>query len=392
MPGEISEVREIAYINNSATSYPKPEIATKALFDAMAQLPEMSGRGEGSTTKDLIKSARVKLARFLGCPDPNRLIFTNNSTSALNIAIHGLFNTAGYEKKLHAVTTTNDHNSVLRPLRHLEKDGRAEVTIVSSDENGVLDPEKIISALRPETSLLAVNHLSNVVGTIAPLEALGAECRKRDIAFLVDASQSAGILDINAEQLSIDFLAITGHKYLYGPTGIGALYISDRQDIQPIIQGGTGVKSDYEFQPEELPIRFEAGTGNYVGIVALDAAREFVESIGLEEIRQRITHLRRRCEEGLTEIKGIRLYGPPPEAEKGSVISLTMEGYSVADLDEILRAHYKIITRSGLHCAPLCHKTIGSAPAGTLRASFSYLTPESSVDYLLEALREIASS
>lgn len=388
---EMSRHKEIAYLNNSATSFPKPDVATKALFRAMAELPEMSGRGEGSSTKDLIKSARVKLARFLGCPQPDRLIFTNNSTSALNIAIHGLFNTAGYSKKLHAVTTTNDHNSVLRPLRTLEREGRAEITIVASDSKGVLDPEKIISALRPDTALLAVNHLSNVIGTIAPVEFLGAECRKRNIPFLVDASQSAGLLEIDAEKQNIDFLAITGHKYLYGPTGVGILYISDRVEINPTIQGGTGVRSAYPYQPEELPISFEAGTGNYVGIVSLDAARDFIESIGLENIRKRVNSLRHRCEAGLSEIKGIHLYGPGLDVDKGSVISFTMEDHGVADLDEILRSHYKIITRSGLHCAPLCHQTLGTAPEGTLRVSLSYLTPDHYVDRFLEAMKEIAA-
>ena len=382
----------IYYLNNSATSYPKPAAVAQAAFDAMTEQPGMTGRGEESGTKDKVLAARISLARFFGCPNPERLIFTSNSTSALNQAIHGFVDHLSATDPIHVVTTSNDHNSVLRPLRTLESRKKVELTIVQSDERGVLDPAAIIDALRPDTRILAVNHLSNVVGTAAPLRELGEACREGNITFLVDASQSAGLLEIDVEEMGIDLLAITGHKYMLGPTGIGALYIAEGVELAPRKQGGTGVKSEYKYQPEELPIRFEAGTVNYIGIIALDAARAFIEKTGLETIYNSIRAMCIDCEEKLRSIDGVTVYGPSPEEKQGAVISFRIAGHGVAEVDAILRSDFGIICRSGLHCAPLCHQRLGTSPDGTIRVSFSSLTCNEASDKLVAAIQEIVQS
>jgi cysteine desulfurase family protein len=380
--------RPYLYLNNSATSYPKPPDVISAVTAALGRPPAMTGRGEEAGSEDLVWRTREGLADFFGLRDPAGLIFCANATDGLNLAIHGLLG----ERGGHAVTTTNDHNSVLRPLRTLEKAGKVELTVVRSDTAGRLSAEAVATALRPDTRLVAVNHLSNVVGTIAPLEEIAAVCRERGVILLVDAAQSGGILDIDVERSGVDLLAFTGHKYMLGPTGIGGLCIREGIELAPRKQGGTGVNSEYPFQPESLPIRYEAGTVNYVGIVGLGAAVDYIRAIGLPKIRSRIFILRRRSEESLRSIRGVTVWGPPAEADKGPVVSFTIQGHGVEETREILLSRYRIITRSGLHCAPLCHQVIGSGLKGTVRASFSYLTPEEGPEALAEAVREIASS
>jgi cysteine desulfurase family protein len=383
----------IVYLNNSATSYPKPSEVCQAVYEAMVGLPQMSGRGEAAGAIDRISEARVKMARFFGCPNPERLIFTDNSTDALNLAIHGFIEALPQSRELpHVISTTNDHNSILRPLRTLETERRIILTLVPSDPEGRFDVDRMREAITKETRMMAVNHLSNVVGTIAPLEILGAICRDKGITFLVDASQSAGLLPIDVTGMNIDLLATTGHKFMLGPTGIGTLYIGEGITLAPRKQGGTGVKSAYPLQPEELPIRFEAGTANYIGIVGLDAARSFIERHGQESMLDRVVEQRGNCEDQLFDIDGVKIYGPGMVEDKGAVISFRIEGFGVAEVDTILRTRYGIITRSGLHCAPLCHERLGTAPEGTVRASFSYLTDSEAASLLVEAVREIAAT
>jgi len=364
---------EITYLNNSATSYPKPPEVAEAVARALAGPPEMTERGEGRGIKDTVRIARDKIARFFGIPDPSRLIFCSNATDGLNLAIHGLLGRRGG----HAVTTTNDHNSVLRPLKTLEADRLVELTIVPSDATGVLSAEKIIEALRPDTRLLVVNHVSNVVGTFAPVESLARACRERGVKLLVDASQSAGLVEIDVASLGVDLLAFTGHKYMFGPTGIGGLYIAEGVELEPRKQGGTGVNSAYPLQPEEMPIRYEAGTVNYAGIVGLFAAVSYLEKLGLESARARAFALRRECEEGLREMPGVTVFGPGLDAEKGAVVSFNVQGHGCEEVGQMLRQHFGIITR---------------APEGTVRASFSALSDEQAPGKLLTAVAEIASA
>lgn len=380
---------KVIYVNNSATSYPKPPEVAWAVMQALELPPEMSGRGEGAGSEDKVTAARGRIARFFGCSDPDRIIFCSNASDALNLAIHGFVN-ALESRPIHVVTTTNDHNSVLRPLRTLEANGRIGLTIVPSDSVGNLSAKEIEAAMRRDTELLAVNHLSNVVGTIAPVEELARICRKRGVTLLVDAAQSASVLPIDVEQSGIDLLAFTGHKYMLGPTGIGGLYIGENVKLVPRKQGGTGVKSEYPFQPEELPVRYEAGTVNYIGIVGLDAALGYIQEVGLKAVRSRMTELRAECEEGLRRLPSVKVYGPDTSAEKGAIVSFTVDGHGVEEVGEILRQHYRIITRSGLHCAPLCHERLGAGAEGAVRASFSVLSDPESPEALVRAVAEIA--
>ncbi len=384
----MSEARKIIYINNSATSYPKPPRVAEAVNRALSGPPEMSGRGEETGVKDRVRQSRDRIARFFGCSDPSRLIFCSNATDGLNLAIHGLLGESGG----HAVTTTNDHNSVLRPLRTLEKKGIVELTVVPSNGDGVLNSDDIAGAIRDNTKLLAVNSLSNVVGTISPIAELAAVCRERGVILLVDAAQSAGLLDIDVDAAGIDLLAFTGHKYLFGPTGIGGLILGEGIELDPRKQGGTGVNSEFPLQPRELPTRYEAGTVNYVGIVGLDAGIAFIEENGLPRIRERVRKLRSECENGLRALDGITVYGPGPDVEKGAVVSFTLKDHGAEEVGEILRYHYAIITRAGLHCAPLCHEKIGTGLEGTVRASFSFLSDDDAPQRLINAVKEIAAS
>lgn len=378
------------YLNNSATSFPKPEVVAKALYDSMITLPGMSGRGEETASaRDVVQHARVQLARFLGCPRPERLIFCSNSSDGLNLAIHGFVRQHFAARALNVITTTNDHNSVLRPLRTLEREGLINLKILPMKRNGEFDHELLLESISEDTDLFVINHLSNVVGTIAPLAKLGEHCRGLGVTTLVDASQSAGLLPINVAEMKLDMLAITGHKYMFGPTGIGALYIDESVTLKPLKQGGTGVKSEEPFQPEELPVLFEAGTVNYHGIAALDAAREYIQRQGMQAVLEKPRRLAGLCRELLADTEGVAVYGPEDSSQCGSVVSFRLEGHGVAEADMILRGRHGLILRPGLHCAPLCHKRLGTFPEGTLRASFSYLNEESHVRILADAVREL---
>lgn len=379
--------KDFVYLNNSATSYPKPKEVVTAISEALQSPPAMKGRGEEVGRADMVWQARRQTAAFFGCRDPRRLIFCSNATDALNLAIHGLLG----EKGGHAITTTNDHNSVLRPLHTLEQSGLLDLTIVPSGRDGVIIADEITAAIKPETKLLVINHLSNVVGAIAPVEELANACRDRGVPLLVDASQSAGVLNIDVVKTGIDLMAFTGHKYLMGPTGVGGLYIREGIELIPRKQGGTGVRSEYPYQPEEMPIRFEAGTVNYIGIVGLGAAVVYIKERGLQAIRSRMFELREECEEGLRAVSSVNVWGPPAGVEKGPAVSFTINGRGAEEVREILLSRFKIVTRSGLHCAPLCHRTIGTAPEGTVRASFSCLTDSAAPAALIAAVREIVS-
>lgn len=384
-------MEKIYYLNNSATSFPKPGCVAAAMQEALSQPPMMRGRGEESGAADRVAKVREQVATFFGCPDASRLIFGSNATDGLNLAIHGLIERRDMAH-CHVVTTTNDHNSALRPLRTLEARGLIELTIVASDKHGTLDANRIVDAFQPKTRLLVINHLSNVTGVIAPIAELCDICRARGITTLVDAAQSAGVLDINVATLKADLLAFTGHKYLMGPTGIGGLYIGEGVELIPRKQGGTGVRSEYPFQPDDLPIRYESGTINYVGIIGLEASIGYLADQGLENVRSKITELRRDCEKQLLSLPGIKVYGPGLDAEKGPTISFAVAGRPVEEVGDLLRNDYGVITRTGLHCAPLCHKTIGTGAEGTIRVSFSSLTNGDCVDALINGLKKIIAA
>jgi cysteine desulfurase/selenocysteine lyase len=375
------------YLDNAATTYPKPEVVYQAIERFMRDIGGSAGRSghwRAVETGRMVYEARQSVAELFGVPDPLRVIFTKNATEALNIAIQGLLKPGD-----HVVTSSMEHNSVMRPLEAAAASG-VTYSVVECARDGKLDPADLAAAIRPGTSLVALNHASNVTGTILPVEEAAAITKKAGVLLLVDAAQTAGRLPIDSAGTGIDLLAFTGHKELFGPQGTGGLYIRDGLDVAPLCYGGTGSKSSRLQQPEELPDRYESGTLNAAGIIGLGAGVKFVSSAGIDAIREHEVRLLERLAEGIAGLSGITIHGPADQRDRIGVVSLTLETLSPPEAAERLDTQYGIATRAGLHCAPLAHRTIGTLDSGTLRLSFSYMNTEDEVDYLLECLGELA--
>jgi cysteine desulfurase family protein len=296
----------------------------------------------------------------------------------------------GADLKGHVVTTALEHNSVLRPLQRLRHERGLELSVVDSDANGRVLPGDIERALRPDTSAIVVNHCSNVTGTVLALEAIGQVARRHGVLFVVDAAQSAGVEPIDVNKQQIDMLAFAGHKSLCGVPGIGGLYLRQALSLRPLTVGGTGVRSDLLEQPREMPLYYEAGTANMLGIVALDAGVRFVLEEGVETIRRAKRRHIERLVEGLAKTPGVVLHAPDVARSYGTVLSFNIEGLSPEDAGYMLENSFGIALRTGLHCAPLIHQALGSFPAGSLRVSPSYFTTSDEIDCLVEAVQAMA--
>ncbi|MEE8111184.1 MAG: aminotransferase class V-fold PLP-dependent enzyme [Acidobacteriota bacterium] len=375
------------YLDNAATSHPKPECVYRTMDRFLREMSANPGRSSHRRATEVVRvidRARMNLTDLFGGDSPERMIFTLNATDALNLAIKGCLAEGD-----HVVTTTLEHNSVLRPLHGLERSGKIRVTRVESSPEGYVDPRKVLRELRPDTRMVAMVHASNVLGTVQDLEAIGPEVRGNGSLFLVDAAQSAGIQPIDVKLACIDLLAFTGHKALMGPMGVGGLYVSRRVDPLPWREGGTGGESAPPEQPEEMPTRLEAGTPNSAGIAALAAAVEFLRKEGIDGIREREVGLRNRLVERLAGNRRIRVHAAGSQPVLGTV-SLTIGGYEPAEVGAILDQAFGIAVRTGLHCAPGVHRLLGTFPSGTVRLSPGYFTPESEIDTACGALEEIA--
>ncbi len=372
------------YLDNAATTFPKPESVYRAMDEFMRQRAGNPGRGAhrlSLAANEVVDETRQLVARLFHAPNPNRVVFTANTTDAINLALHGLLQPGD-----HVVTTSMEHNAVVRPLHTLMQQG-VRVTRVPCAPDGSVEPAQVLAAMRPDTRLVAMIHASNVTGIILPVESVGAAVRERGALFLVDAAQSAGVLPLDVQAMHIDLLAFPGHKGLFGPPGTGGLVVGERATLRPIRQGGTGTRSEEEEQPAMLPEGFETGTLNSAGIAGLGAGVRFVLEQGTERIRAHETALVEKLLAGLRDIPGLTLYGPTDVYRQVGVVSIRLAHWEPMDLGVALDQEFDISVRTGLHCAPLAHRTIGTLPTGTVRLAPGYFSTLDDVERVTDALR-----
>lgn len=374
------------YLDNAATSHPKPDSVYRAADRALREIGASPGRGGYRSAMEatrLLFEARETLAELFGIRDSSRLVFTGSATEALNLAIGGLLRPGD-----HVVTSSMEHNSVVRPL-HLAELRGVEVCRVPCDRRGLLNPRDVAAALRSDTRLIAVTHCSNVTGTIQPVEEIASLAARAGVPLLVDAAQSAGLLPIDVSDSGIAILAGPGHKGLMGPPGTGFLYLAEGIDPAPLMVGGTGGFSTTPDQPAEMPARYESGTVNLPGIAGLRAGAEFVLATGTDAIRRREGKLVGLLLDGMASIPGITLHGPLPGSERGGIVSFTVEGMDPALIGFTLDREHDIFVRTGLHCAPDAHRTIGTFPEGTVRVSPGFFNTEDEIEAFLRAMERI---
>ncbi len=392
-PAEPSRAR--IYLDNSATSHPKPPEVYQAMMRFATEIDASPGRGGYAEAREagrIQHECRERINRLINGESPEHVIFTLNGSDSLNLAIKGLINPGTRD---HAVTTWMAHNSVLRPLNALAERGDTEQTRIPCDpKTGMVDPDEIARAITPHTRLVAIVHGSNVTGTLLPIAEIGAICRERDVVFLVDAAQTAGHVPIDVRAMNIDVLACPGHKGLMGPLGTGCLYIrpgiEDR--IRTTREGGTGSLSESDIHPSNMPDKFEAGSHNAIGIAGLHAGVGWILERGVEHLWEHeeeiMNHMLQRLDED--DMPGLRLIGPPDFQNRCGVFSIVIDGIEPNELSAILEDEYHLLTRAGFHCAPLAHRTLGTDRlGGTTRISFGAFNTEAEVDALCDALQEI---
>jgi cysteine desulfurase family protein len=379
----------LIYLDNSATAFPKPEdvyLFMDSFYRKHGVNPGRSGFDAAIETEEIVMNTRKMLTELFNGNDPNHLTFSYNASDSLNMILQGLT-----EKGDHVVTTFLEHNSVLRPLHHLEVDGIIEVTHVMFDEQGYIHPDDIKNAIQENTKLVVVNHSSNVIGTIQPLAEIGKICRERGIYFVVDASQSAGAVRIDMQAMNIDVLCFTGHKCLMGPTGIGGSYVMDHVPVRYTRFGGTGVRSAVKTHLDEFPYRLECGTLNILGVAGLHAGVKWVKEQGIENLHRKEMALWKKLKEGLQNIDGVITYCANGSENQNPVMCFNVNGFEAADVGTMLDVDYNIATRTGLHCAPKVHEGLGTVDIhGTVRMSIGPFNTEAEIDTAIEAVKEIA--
>ncbi len=380
------------YLDHAATSWPKPSAVGAAMTDFLERAggnPGRSGHRLSIAAGRVVYNVRETLAEFFGIADPLRVLFSLNATHGLNTAIQGLL-----QPGQRVVTGGMEHNAVMRPLREMEKRG-VKVDVVPADTDGTLSPAAFAAALEGGARLVVLNHASNVSGTIAPVSEIAALAHAAGALLLLDAAQTAGVLPIDVTRMGIDLLAFTGHKGLQGPPGTGGLIFADSFDsaqLDPLVRGGTGSRSEYETQPDDLPDRYESGTPNGVGIAGLGAGLNWLQERGLDALRAHELELAARLREGLGNIKGLCLYGPGDPGLSTAVISFTLAGRRVSEIGYRLDEEYGILCRVGLHCAPAAHRSLGTFPQGTVRLAPGPLTTLAEIDTVIRAVARIAAA
>jgi len=378
------------YFDNAATSWPKPPVVARAMLrflDEVGANPGRSGHRLAVEAGRVVYSAREAVAELFNAPDPLRVVFGPNVTEALNLALCGLLHPGD-----HVIVSSMEHNSVMRPLRALEREGVA-LTVTRCSPEGSLDPADIEAAIRPNTTMIALNHASNVVGTLLPVAEVGHIARRHGLLLLVDAAQTGGSYPLDMQESAVDLLAFTGHKSLYGPTGTGGLIIGERVDtarLRPLKRGGTGSRSEQEEQPDFLPDRYEGGTPNAVGLAGLAAGVRWVLEQGVEAIRAHEEALTQRLIDGLTGITGVTVYGGHDAAVQTATVSFNVAGIEPSEIGLRLDEEYGVMCRVGLHCAPAAHKTIGTFPTGTVRFGMGAFNTLEEVDAAVAAVAQFA--
>ena len=399
--------QEKIYLDNAATSFPKPEEVPKAVYDYMTKLGTNVNRGGYATaydTESVVFECRELIGALFHAPDYKNVVFTRNITESLNVVLKGLLHSGD-----HVIVSSMEHNAVMRPIRQLEKKG-VSFTRVQCESDGSLKPEKLLSCLRPETKAVVMTHASNVFGTMLPIEEVGNFCKENGLVFILDSAQTAGVFPIDMEKMHIDILCFTGHKGLLGPQGIGGFILRDELvlKIEPLISGGTGSLSNVETVPEFMPDRFEAGTPNLPGIFGLHAALNWLRKLGekslseettehcfsaaLEKISEHEMHL---TEEFLTLLEPLekegklKIIGKKDTEMRTGVVSIQTLTRELSDTAFQLDTRYGIMTRVGLHCAPSAHKTMGTYPTGTIRFSFGFANTDKEVKLAIDALKEL---
>ncbi|TWH83931.1 aminotransferase class V-fold PLP-dependent enzyme [Sedimentibacter saalensis] len=375
------------YLDNAATTYPKPKSVYKNVMDAMTKYGANPGRGSHAMAIEgarVIYETRELLAELFNLDDPMKVILTFNATDGLNMAIKGILRPGD-----HVVTTAMEHNSVLRPIKELENIG-VENTIVSCSHEGKINVQDIEAAIKTNTRMVVTTHVSNLTGTIFPIEKIGEMCKRRNVLYLVDGSQSAGVLEIDMQKQHIDFLAVPGHKGLLGPQGTGALLINSDAEIKELKEGGTGSESSNPHQPNFYPDKLEAGTHNLPGIAGLNAGLKYILNKGTKSI---LSHEKNILETFINEMRKnpkIVIYGPEDINDRSGVVPVNIAGMDSSEVAYILDTEYNIAVRPGLHCAPLAHKTIGTENIGAVRFGIGPFTKRSDVIAAVKALNEIS--
>jgi cysteine desulfurase / selenocysteine lyase len=382
--------RNLVYLDNAATTFPKPIEVYEFMnnfYQAYGANPGRAGHDMDRETKKVVSQTREMLCELFNGTDPDRLTFSYNASDSLNIIINGMLS-----KGDHVITSCLEHNSVLRPLYHKEQDGFIEVTYIPFDKAGYIHPEDIKSNIKRNTKMVILNHASNVIGTVQPVAEVGKICRETGIHFALDASQTAGIIKIDVREMNIDLLAFTGHKSLLGPTGIGGSYVGENIPIRATRFGGTGVASAQRTHPDEFPYRLECGTLNILGVAGLNAGQKWIRNKNMLQLHRQEMHLWNRLREGLSAIDGVIAHCVDDPENHTAVLSFNISNLESGIVGTILNAHYGIACRTGLHCAPLVHKTMGTDKlSGTVRFSLGPFNTEEHIDKAIQAVRIIAA-
>ncbi|MGI6308656.1 MAG: aminotransferase class V-fold PLP-dependent enzyme [Dethiobacteria bacterium] len=376
------------YFDNAATSWPKPESVYKAAENYLRNggaSPGRSGYTRALQAGRLVFETRERAASFLGVAKPEEIIFTLNATDSLNMALKGIL-----EPGDHVVYTSLEHNSVTRPLNSLCHNGMVTATMVSCDSSGFLDVQEIARAINSQTKLIVCTHASNVLGRVLPVKEISRLAWEKGVYFLLDAAQTAGSLDLDLQEIKPHLAAFTGHKGLLGPPGVGLLYVREGVKIKPWREGGTGSRSEDDHQPEMMPDYLEAGTMNTPGLAGFNEGIKFIQKIGVSAIAGHEQRLAQKLLAGLREIRKVKVFNSEGDYPSTAVVSFVLEGLDCGELGYLLEHVYGIMCRTGLHCAPNAHRTLGTFPQGTVRFSLGYFNREEEIEHALSAIREIA--